>query len=62
MSPALLVYLGVGAVIVAYSAYIDTDDPLVFVFLALAWPIVAAFLVPVTIGYTVRWLVKKVAP
>lgn len=58
MSAALWVYLGGMFLVIAYSAYIDTDDPLVFLFVAVIWPIALALVIPVACGYAVRELVK----
>lgn len=61
MNPVLLVYLAGVFAVIAYSAYIDADDPLPLVFLAVVWPIAFAFLAPIAFGYAVRAIVKMKA-
>lgn len=58
MSLELWLYLAGAFAILAYSAYIDTDDPLVFIFFAVIWPVALAVFVPVFCGFAVRRLTK----
>lgn len=58
MSAELLAYLVGVFAILAYSAYIDTDEPLSFLFLSVVWPLALVIAVPVAFGYAVRWFVK----
>ena len=58
MSIELLLYLIGASAILAYSAYIDTDDPLMFLFFAFVWPVALAIFVPVVCGLVLRRILK----
>ena len=58
MSIELLLYLIGAFAILAYSAYIDTDEPLFFLLFAVIWPVALAIAVPVVCGFGVRRILK----